>query len=109
MLQFRIDAGDHKLKDHRETCAGMQHTYPNPKLVRMTSSSALKDYIQDAIISKMKAQSQGPLYTVKADEVTNISNWEQLSRHSLFERCSTSREIGGVCSMREHHRGSNLQ
>ena len=71
-LQFRIDAGDHQLKDHLETRAR------NPKLVRtliLTSSSALfKDYIQDAIISEVKTQSQGLLYTVEADEVTDVSN-----------------------------------
>ncbi len=45
----------------------------------LTSSSALfKDYIQDAIISEVKTQSQGLLYTVEADEVTDVSNWEQL-------------------------------
>ena len=46
----------------------------------LTSSSALfKDYIQGVIISEVKTQSQGLLYTVEADEVTNVSNCDEVS------------------------------
>ena len=76
LFQFHIDAGDHQLKDHLETCARnatyISKTCHNDLLI------CIKDYIQDAIISDVKTQSQGPLYTVEADEVTDVSNWEQM-------------------------------
>ena len=72
LRQFRIDAADHQLKDHLETCA-RNATYIS-KICQNDLLICIKDYIHDAIISEVKAQSQGPLYTVEADEVTEVSN-----------------------------------
>ena len=38
----------------------------------------MKDYIQCVIIDEVKEQSIGPKFSIQADEVTDISNSEQL-------------------------------
>ena len=38
----------------------------------------IKEYMQQVMISEMKAQPLGPLYGLEADEVTDVLNWEQL-------------------------------
>ena len=38
----------------------------------------IKEYIQHEIVKEIKNQPEGPFYSLSADEVTNVSNWEQL-------------------------------
>ena len=75
LLQFHIDACDHQLRDHMETCA-QNATYIS-KTCHNDLLICIKDYIQDAIISEVKTQSRRRLYTVDADEVTDV-NRDQL-------------------------------
>ena len=39
----------------------------------------MKHYIPDFIVAEVKEQPLGLLYALEADEVTNVSNWEQLA------------------------------
>ncbi|XP_072172497.1 52 kDa repressor of the inhibitor of the protein kinase-like [Diadema setosum] len=77
LLNFRVDAGDGELRSHLENA---------PKNALYTSKTCqndlllcLKDYVQQIIVSEVKAQPIGALYTIEADEVTDVSNWEQLA------------------------------
>ena len=38
----------------------------------------IRQYVQDQIIDEIKAQSIGPKFNVQADEVTDMSNKEQM-------------------------------
>ena len=38
----------------------------------------IKEYIQHEIVKEIKNQPKGPFYGLSADEVTDVSNWEQL-------------------------------
>ena len=38
----------------------------------------IRQYIQDQIIDEIKAQSIGPKFNIQADEVTDMSNKEQM-------------------------------
>ena len=38
----------------------------------------IKEYIQQEIVKEIKNQSEGPFFGLSADEVTDVSNWEQL-------------------------------
>ena len=77
LLQFRVDAGDEALTDHLEE--GPQNAQYTSKTCQNDLLKCMKDYIQETIISEVKAQPWGPLYTIEADEVTDISSWEQLA------------------------------
>ena len=76
LLDFRIDAGDTDLKEHMETCS------KNASYISKTTQNELldciKEYIQDVIISEIGSQKIGPKFGIQADEVTDISNREQL-------------------------------
>ena len=73
LLQFRIDAGDHQLKDDLETCARnatyISKTCQNDLLI------CIKDYIHDAIISEVKAQSQSQLRLMRLLTFQTGSSW----------------------------------
>ncbi len=68
------DAGDTALKHHLETCA-RSATY-----ISKTSQNALlgciKRYLQNVIVKQVKEG--GDFFGISADEVTDVSNWEQL-------------------------------
>ena len=76
LLNFRIDAGDEVLANHLKTCR------KNAKYTSKTSQNQLlvriKEYIQKEIVKEINTQSFGPLFGIQCDEVTDISNWEQL-------------------------------
>ena len=48
------------------------------KTVQNDLLSCIKDYIQQQIVAEIHSQSIGALYGIQADEVTDISKWEQL-------------------------------
>ena len=64
------------LKGHLETCS------KNDSYISKTTQNELlqciKEYIQDVIISEIRSQKIGPKFAIQADEVTDISNSEQL-------------------------------
>ncbi|XP_078679460.1 52 kDa repressor of the inhibitor of the protein kinase-like [Branchiostoma floridae x Branchiostoma belcheri] len=76
LLQPRVDAGDEALKDHLDRCAR------NATYVSKTSQNQLldcmKQYIQDTIVHEIDNQEFGAHFGIMADEVTEVSNWEQL-------------------------------
>ena len=74
LIKFRIDAGDTVLANHLAT-AGKNATYTSA-IIQNQLISVIGDHIRGKILSKvMKAH----WFTVIADEVTDISNKEQLS------------------------------
>ena len=71
-LDFHIDAGDKVLEEHLAK---------DPKnalyIYKKTQNELLyfvKQYILDEIIKHIKEQSVGPIFSIQADEVTDISN-----------------------------------
>uniref|UniRef100_H3B3J7 HAT C-terminal dimerisation domain-containing protein n=1 Tax=Latimeria chalumnae TaxID=7897 RepID=H3B3J7_LATCH len=76
MLKMRIDAGDTVLKDHFSDCE------KNATYISKTAQNQLldcfKDYLQYEIVKEVKEQPFKPYFGVMADEVSDISNWEQL-------------------------------
>ena len=76
LLDFRIDAGDIALKEHLETAS------KNASYISKTTQNQLldcvKEYVEEVIISEIQAQKIGPKFAILADEVTDISNHEQL-------------------------------
>jgi hypothetical protein len=75
-LKFRVDAGDEVLQEHLSTCTKTA-TY-----ISKTSQNELlyciKAFIQKKIVDKVRSQTIGPYFGFQCDEVTDVSNWEQL-------------------------------
>ena len=76
LLHFRMDAGDTVLEEHMKTCA-KNATYTS-KTSQNDLLLCIKQYIQSAIVQEVKEQEIGPYYGFQCDEVTDVSNWEQL-------------------------------
>ena len=74
LLNFRIDAGDTVLREHMST-ATRNATYTS-NTIQNQIIAVLADQVITCIIGKVKA---AKWFTVIADEVTDISNREQLS------------------------------
>jgi len=76
LLQLLASSGESVLQQHLST-AKKNATYISPK-----SQNALLDCIrleiEDMILQEVNEQPMGPYYCIMADEVTDISNWEQL-------------------------------
>lgn len=76
LLKFRVDAGDGVLQDHLSSC---------PKNATYTSKTTqngllycIKTFIRQKIVDEVKSQAIGPYFGFQCDEVTDVSNWEQL-------------------------------
>ena len=74
LVDFRIDFGDTELKKNMETCA-RNATYMS-KTAQNELLECVKQYVQSIIIQQIK--DGGGFYGIQADEVTDVSNWEQL-------------------------------
>ena len=74
LLNFRIDAGDSVLEQHLSTAA-RNATYTS-NTIQKQIISILADQVIQSIISRVKA---AKCFSVIADEVTDVSNKEQLS------------------------------
>ena len=76
LLDFRIDAGDIALKEHLET------SRKNASYISKTTQNQLldcvKEYVEAVIISEIREQNISAKFAILADEVTDISNHEQL-------------------------------
>uniref|UniRef100_A0A3Q2QG90 TTF-type domain-containing protein n=1 Tax=Fundulus heteroclitus TaxID=8078 RepID=A0A3Q2QG90_FUNHE len=76
LLKFRQEAGDGPLKNDLDSCS------QNAKYISETSQNDLldciKEYIQSTIVHDVLNQEWGPYYAVIADEVADVSNYEQL-------------------------------
>ena len=75
LIEFRIDSGDVKLKEHIET-ADKNMTYLS-KTTQNQLISATSKFIRNAILTNINNGSR--FYSIMADEATDISNKEQLS------------------------------
>ena len=75
-LDFHIDAGDIALKEHLETAS------KNASYISKTTQNQLldcvKEYVEEIIISEIRAQKIGPKFAIPTDEVKDIRNHEQL-------------------------------
>ena len=76
-LDFRVDAGDEVL--HKHLAIGPRNARYTSKTCQNDLLRCIKKFIQKTIVSEVKDQSLGPIYTVGEDEVTDVSNWEQLA------------------------------
>ena len=76
LLDFQVDAGNIHLKEHLEICAR------NASYISKTTQNQLleciKEYVQDVIVNEICSQEIGAKFSIQADEVTDISNSEQL-------------------------------
>ena len=76
LIDFCIEAGDQDLQHHLETCQ------KNATYISKTSQNELlvcvKEHIQGEIVKEIKNQDLGVNFAVLADEVSDVSNWEQL-------------------------------
>ena len=74
LLRFRIDAGDTVLKQHFDSAAG------NARYVSKTVQNELLDVCRDQLRDKIVASANSAaLFTVMADEASDVSNKEQLA------------------------------
>lgn len=80
LLSLMIESGDGTLREHLNRCA------KNSTLTSSVSQNDLLDciklIIQSHIVKEIKAQPIGPLYSISADEVTDVARWEQLGMSS---------------------------
>ena len=74
ILDFAVKRGDKALGDHLRTAAG-NTTYTSSN-VQNEFIDIISDHIRSSIINKVR---RGKWFTVIADEVTDVSNKEQLS------------------------------
>ena len=74
LLEFRIDSGDLKLKEHLEN-APRNATYRS-KTIQNEIIETVGNYISSKIIAEVK---QSRMFSVMADEAADVSNKENLS------------------------------
>ena len=74
LLNFRVDAGDNVLAEHLAT-APRNATYTS-KTIQNQMINIIADQVRSKIVGNIKA---AKWYTVISDEVTDVSNKEQLS------------------------------
>ena len=90
LIDFRVEAGDGDLEHHLETCK------KNATYISKTSQNELllcmKEYLQGEIIKEIKRQKHGINYAVLADEVSDVSNWEQLGLVLRYVKDNTPTE-----------------
>jgi len=76
VLKLMMESGDTVLEDHLKTAA-RNSTYIS-KTAQNDLLDCLRIAIQADIVQEIKEQAMGPLYSISADEVTDVSGWEQL-------------------------------
>ncbi|XP_021367373.1 52 kDa repressor of the inhibitor of the protein kinase-like, partial [Mizuhopecten yessoensis] len=74
LLKFRIEAGDNVLDSHLKT-ASSRATYIS-KTVQNQLITIIGNQIRDTILDEVR---KAKIFSILADEVTDVSNWEQLS------------------------------
>ena len=67
---------DKTLKDRIESCA--RNTTYLSKTTQNDLLSCIKGFTQSEIVNEIQNQTEGPFFGISADEVTDVSNWEQL-------------------------------
>ena len=73
VVNFRVDSGDEVLREHLESYSSRE-TYIS-KTTQNDLLHCMGDFIRDQIIAEIK---KSKFFSVSADEVTDVSNWEQL-------------------------------
>ena len=90
LLEYRIESGDVKLKEHLENAPG-NSTYRS-KTIQNEIIETVGNYISSEIIAEVK---QSIMFSVMAGEAADVSNKENLS---LVLRCRLFKEYSrGVC------------
>ena len=84
LLNFRIEAGDRVLGEHLSTAA--RNAIYTSNTIQNQIVDVLSDQVKKQIIQKVKA---AKWYTVIADEVSDVSNKEQLSIVLRYVDCDT--------------------
>ena len=87
LLEFRIDSGDVKLEEHLEN-APKNATYRS-KTIQNEIIETVGNYICSKIIAEVK---QTRMFSVTADEATDVSNKENLQFTSIT--CSRQKTVG---------------
>ena len=73
LIDFRVDSGDRALKEHLDSCR-RDATYIS-KTTQNDLLQCMGNYIQSQIIAQVK---NGCFYGIMADEVTDVSAFEQV-------------------------------
>ena len=53
----------------------------------MSCCAAFKDFIQSEIVNDIQNQTEAPFFGLSTDEVTDVSNWEQLGIVRYVRNC----------------------
>jgi len=77
-----IESGDSTLREHLNSCA--KHSTMTSSVSQNDLMDCIKFVIQSHIVHEIKAQPIGPLYSISADEVTDVARWEQLGELNGF-------------------------
>ena len=72
-MEFRIDAGDEALKNHRETCHA--NARYSSKTIQNQVISLIGEYIRESIVQEIK---EAKFFSVLCNEVADNANLEQL-------------------------------
>ncbi|XP_014675618.1 PREDICTED: 52 kDa repressor of the inhibitor of the protein kinase-like [Priapulus caudatus] len=75
LLNFRISSGDKVLEEHLKTTGPKNATYTSSRIQNEVIDT-IADYIRQKIFSQVK---NSPFFLIIADEVTDVSNKEQLA------------------------------
>lgn len=81
LLHLLVATGNKQL-ENQLTVAKKNATYLSPK-IQNEILDCLRMEVEETIIREIKMQDIGPKYCVMADEVTDVSNWEQLGNSDL--------------------------
>ena len=91
LLDMRIDAGDDVLKQHLSE--GPKNATYISKTAQNELLECIGDFIKLKILSEIKSQEGHNFFAIEADEIRDISNWEQLGiavryikNHNAVER-----------------------
>ena len=87
LLYFAVQSGDTRLADHLGK-APRNATYVS-KNAQNDLLDCIKEYIQDVIVQEISNQEIGPKFAIMADEVTDVSDWEQLGLLVRYTRNNT--------------------
>ena len=55
--------------------------------------SCIKDFIQSQIVNDIQNQTEGPSFGISADQVTDVSNWEQLGIVRYVRDCQAIEKL----------------
>jgi len=87
IVDFRVEAGDEVLKEHLQSCSS-RSTYLS-KTTQNQLLTCMGDAIRDCIVADVK---DAKFYSISADEVSDVSGWEQLGVVLRFVKSNKAEE-----------------